>query len=448
MQEIFAGKDIALAVLYFSLILLVSIMRTSSSNDDLKRKYYTKGLLIKLAAALVYILVYFIYYKGVSDTYSYFRSAQSLANMLSHDFSIFLKVFFGDDASAETLSHFTYQTGYLHGARDPHVFAVNRFSSIFVFLGGGSLMAASFLLAAFLYQWVFRLFRFLVVRFPDVKPIYFFIAVLSPSAVFWSAGILKDSFTYAAVCLVIPSLFSVFEGKFKFKSLFFILLGFYIIYELKPYILFALIGGIGIGFFILFLRKLPKGFLRVVLAPALTVLLFIIVMWGINVIGTSLGGIYSTPDKMLLKAQETQQDLIREQYGDNSFDIGYFDASISGVAQKTPQALIAGLYRPFVWEAGSVFILISALENLILIILTILFFLRGGLRIIGKLLGDPFLGFALVFVLFMAFSVGLSTANFGALVRYKIPILPFLISFLMIGLNEIKKKNAVRKENQ
>ena len=40
--------------------------------------------------------------------------------------------------------------------------------------------------------------------------------------------------------------------------------------------------------------------------------------------------------------------------------------------------------------------------------------------------------FSFVFAIFFAFGVGLSTSNFGALVRYKIPCIPFYLSSLWL----------------
>ena len=89
-------------------------------------------------------------------------------------------------------------------------------------------------------------------------------------------------------------------------------------------------------------------------------------------------GKYATVDSMLEQAVIIQDDLKRDTYGDNSFDIGTFDASVSGMLKKTPQALLAGLYRPFLWEARSPFMLISGLENFAILLLSlfVLFKLR------------------------------------------------------------------------
>jgi hypothetical protein len=47
---------------------------------------------------------------------------------------------------------------------------------------------------------------------------------------------------------------------------------------------------------------------------------------------------------------------------------------------------------------------------------------------------DPNLTFCLVFSIIFAFAVGISSYNFGALSRYKIPCLPFYAAALVILL--------------
>ncbi|NNF02533.1 MAG: hypothetical protein HKN22_07590 [Bacteroidia bacterium] len=55
--------------------------------------------------------------------------------------------------------------------------------------------------------------------------------------------------------------------------------------------------------------------------------------------------------------------------------------------------------------------------------------------------------FCIIFSLFFAFSVGLSTSNFGSLVRYKIPLLPFFVAALFITaeMHRQYKRVAVTK---
>jgi hypothetical protein len=52
---------------------------------------------------------------------------------------------------------------------------------------------------------------------------------------------------------------------------------------------------------------------------------------------------------------------------------------------------------------------------------------------------DPTILFCLVFSLIFAFAVGVSTYNFGTLMRYKIPLMPFYCVGLVLILDYVNK---------
>ncbi|MFA5782904.1 MAG: hypothetical protein WC868_11620, partial [Bacteroidales bacterium] len=158
-------------------------------------------------------------------------------------------------------------------------------------------------------------------------------------------------------------------------------------------------------------------------------------------------GVYGTTETMLKHAQLVQQDLIRgEQYGANYYDIGKFDASITGILSKAPKAIIAGLFRPFIWETRNIVMLFSGLENFILLIFTLYIIFRIGIKSVYKvIINEPLIIFSLTFSIIFAFFVGLATANFGALVRYKILAIPFFLVALINTYYLIRKN---KKEEQ
>ena len=82
--------------------------------------------------------------------------------------------------------------------------------------------------------------------------------------------------------------------------------------------------------------------------------------------------------------------------------------------------------------------LISAIENSILALLSIFVLLTKPIKLFKNIESDAFLIFCLLFTLILGFGVGLSTSNFGALVRYKIPFLPF---YMFLVLFFVKFKN-------
>jgi ABC-type multidrug transport system permease subunit len=118
-----------------------------------------------------------------------------------------------------------------------------------------------------------------------------------------------------------------------------------------------------------------------------------------------------------------QDDLKKDYYGGNSFDIGEFEPTIPGILSKVHKAIIAGLFRPFIWEGKRSFLmLLSGLESLLLMVMiAYVLFKYRIIKIFSMLLSDALMLSFFVLALTFAFSVGLTTANFGALVRYVIP---------------------------
>jgi hypothetical protein len=208
----------------------------------------------------------------------------------------------------------------------------------------------------------------------------------------------------------------------------------------------ALLPGLFIWLVFQRFQNIRNQVLKVILVP----LLMGVIFGGGIVFYFQLSGAvgYQSPQEALNHAAIIQQDLIRsEAYGDNFFDIGKIDPTPAGVLSKMPAAINAGLYRPYIWEAGSPVMIISGLENFILLLFTIYSLIKLRIfRLFSSTFKDPVLTLCLTFTIFIAFIVGLTTANFGALVRYKIPLLPFFISFFII-LNHlaIQKQKAPEK---
>jgi len=88
---------------------------------------------------------------------------------------------------------------------------------------------------------------------------------------------------------------------------------------------------------------------------------------------------------------------------------------------------------------------LSALEALYFLYLFLTAMIRkGGATRILKVLDDPVMFFCLTFTIIMATSIGLTSFNYGALVRYKIPLMPFFSVLIILLCKEkiIKKKKS------
>jgi len=92
--------------------------------------------------------------------------------------------------------------------------------------------------------------------------------------------------------------------------------------------------------------------------------------------------------------------------------------------------------------------LISALETTIAFILIIKILLSMGVRrFFAVILRRPFLMAAFVLMLTYAFFVGITTANFGALVRYRMPVLVFLSLILAVEWRYMNLLKAIESDD-
>lgn len=448
----FTGWDFA--ILPFILIAVAMYGRSVRAKREAKDpvyRYYPLALNIKVIGAVLFCLGYTIVLRG-GDTTLYFWSSRSCANLAYNDFGAYWQILKGN-VNTETLSAFNNDTGYVAYTHDMRSFAVVRLTSVFALLFGKSYLLITIALNLVLFNAFWRFFRLLHSLYPHLAKPMFWSVFLIPSVVFWGSGILKDSytmaatlwFTYAAYYLIIK-----FDRSQLWRCVLYAIISLYVLVLIKPYILFALIGGISMWFVFGWLKKVNSSFLRVFLFPLLLSLAFAGAGAGMVRLTQSAGGFYSSPEAMMERAVIIQNDLKQDYYGENSFDIGGFDASYSGLISKSPIAIVSGLFRPFLWEANGPTLLMSAIENSFIMVLLLLAVFGRGIRNFFKQLSENhYVVFALSFSILLAFMVGLTTANFGALVRYKIPFLPMLISALLIIFYNYRKirqdKNKAEK---
>jgi len=152
-------------------------------------------------------------------------------------------------------------------------------------------------------------------------------------------------------------------------------------------------------------------------------------------------GRYGSLESAIEKAQITQDDLLRElSYGKNNYKLDRIDGSLAGLLNSAPLATFTALFRPLPWEIGSPTMILSAIENTVLLLFVLYSLIRiGRFKFLKLAVSDPFLVYCLFFSLFFAFGVGIAGTNFGALVRYKIPLMPFFFSLVYI----IRKKSFI-----
>lgn len=432
--------DLLLSPIYLLIILLLAFYYQKSKQYKNKEyNYFTIGLIVKIIGALALGLVYNFYYEG-GDTINYFETAKSYGNFLGNNNEELIKTILG---STDVNYLRSSEAGYhLYIPRDYHAFFVVRLEIPIVLIGMLSYFPSTIITAALCYTGTWKLFQVFYSVFPHLKKQLAIAILFIPSVTFWGSGIMKDSFTLAAVGWFTYAFYNFFILK-KYSFIYFIHLfvASYIIIAIKPYIFFAILPGSIVWLSNDKLSEVKNKVLKFIFGPFVLGIGVVIGFLGLNAMGDYLG-MYKI-DTVLDRAVVVQKDMKADYYNGNSFDIGDFDASATGALSKAPLAIFSGLFRPSILDVRNPMMLLSAFENTFFLFLTLFLLLKLRIRgFIAAIGSNPIVLFSILFSLFFTFSVGLSISNFGSLVRLRIPAIPFFMASLYI-LKDVYNKKSI-----
>lgn len=443
-ETLFSIKDLILMPIYLLVIFYAANqIKNNRISENPLYKFYTRGLVFKLGGGLLVCIIYIFYYGG-GDTIGFFESASLLARLSFVNQEAFFSVLGGNLSNLNLLRFAENDLCCPDYYRDAQSFTVVRIAAPLILVSGFSFFVTTFLFAWLSYAGIWRLFLLFNELFPNMEKKFAISILYMPSVLFWGSAILKDTVTFSAACWMTYCVYMIFiKREQRQRHILYLLIASYVVISIKPYIFVALLPGATIWILYSRIVSIRSGFMRLLVSPFIVAVGIIGSSVVLSSLGSSLGS-YSSVDSAISKAVITKNDLTREAYGENSFDIGEIDGSLGNIISKFPVALMAGLFRPFLWDVRNPVMLLSAIENTIMLLLTIrILFSLGPLGMARSISSDPLLIFSFVFAIFFSFSVGLTTANFGALVRYKIPCIPFYMSFLMV-LNEQRKRKKTQ----
>ncbi len=432
-------------VLVITILLIAFIHKKKKTESNPAYQYYFAGLVIKLISAIIFLLIFTGYYGG-GDTVDYLLCTINTSKLLSADPQKWFEIFFNQVPWEVSMRYFDQFGGTLkYMWRGDDTRFVIKISSLFCTLGWRAFLPTTILVSAFSYLGVWKLYLFFTEYFPHLRKQMAIAVLFFPSLLFWGSGVMKDTYTFASAGWLVYNIYMVFFKKqSRVKNILLALFNIWIIISIKPYIFVALFPGIVVWALFERVKNIKNKVLAGLIMPLMIVFGFGITMVVFSTLSSSMGT-YGNIDASIKKAQIVQEDLLREeQYGSNNYNIGKIDGTITGMIKVAPMAIIAGMYRPFLWEARNPVMLISGLENTFLLILTLyLLFKLKVIRFFQYIFSDPILLFSILFTVFFMFAVGMASANFGALVRYRIPALPFFVASVFIMLD---KYNRFRKE--
>lgn len=390
--------------------------------------YFTWGFRIKMLMIIVYSILSGSVIAG-DQIVLYFGEGKHFAELIKENISNIDLLFTNGgpviDQIADEKGYLMMESNYL----------VVKISIILCLLTASKFMLINIILGfiAFLGSW--QLFMFFRNLYPQLHKGLAFATMGIPTVVFWSSGINKETICMASLGFLTKCLFDIVVYKKRILLYSFIcFLAIYIIGTIKSYIIISYL-----PFFLFFLllykiNKTNNVFFRIILKLTIPAMFMLSVAY-IYFNGEELFTRFSS-EKVLDSITYNQKAFQNQaSYESGSFfTAGDFDGSFGGLLKMAPIAITTTFFRPFIWECRNLIMLLSSIEGMTLLLFTLsLFFTRKGIRtFFHTLVSDPVVLYSIAFSLLFAIFIGASTFNFGSLVRYKIPCMPFFVSALII----------------
>jgi hypothetical protein len=434
----------------FYLLLVTFVFNRLRKNykDPLLKKYHRQGFWIKVIGCIAFT-IFNAYISPGDSTGLYHQEGRNIFHLIQKDFNNVDLLFMDGKDFDEALLKDPGNAGYF---KSPNNFLVSKMVAVFCFISFGKYMVINLFFAMIAFTGAWKLFLFFYEQYPHLHKKFAIAILWLPTFVFWSSGILKDSICVASLGWITYGLYEIFYRKKSIiKNTFIVLMFSYLLLILKVYILISYV-----PFFILFIILKNIGhvnnvFIKYFLAPALIVGSMFGFTKALNSYGDELGQ-FAVKDltKSIKRYNKAYENQAGSGTANSNFSLGVeFDGTMVGLVKLAPVAIGTTFFRPFLWESHKPSTLLSSIEALLLMLFTLYIIFKAGLFNFFKMItSDPVIMYCFLFSCIFALFVGASTLNFGSLVRYKIPCMPFYIISLFLIYEKIKVKAAARLKLQ
>lgn len=427
---------IYILILYF----FIKRLRNKYYSESPVGKFILPCFWIHVIACIFFALVMQFYY-GYGDNFGYYTGALEIWNAFIKSPGTAMELIFSSrdnySPAAISMAPYTSFIGFAYSFNA--VIKMAGFVSIFCF---GTYIPIALVFTMFSFWGTWLIFITINKYFPELYKFTGLATLFIPSVILWSSGISKEPPCMFALGLAFYSVDKLLHKQGFFKHVFYVIIASWILLSTKNYIFYTFFIAAIIWAIYFFITNLSLPIIKffVKFFIALGILGFFIYFFLVpeNPIQVS----FMTG---LTKGENLQElmTLANQIDGGTGYTLPQVEFSAWGFIKSFFSSLNVTLFRPYLWETENILMFLSSFESFFTLILTILVIVKGGIGRLSKMMKDyPIIIFMLVFSLIFSPIVGFISFNFGTLVRYKIPALPFFIPLLFILLLTRKKADS------
>jgi len=415
--------ELLLSLTYAALFVFLISKIPFFKIEGVKMKWILIVFLLKIFFGVAMGFIYTYYYPSRTDAdiFKYFDDSGIMYNMLFTNPSYFFRMLFGINTNAPDLKpYFTqmlcwYNIDALYNDNRTMI----RLNTIFRFFSFGHYYVHVVFMCFISLTGLVAMFKVFTKLIANKTKELFFAVFLLPSVLFWGSGVMKDGLLLFAFGMLLY-FFTKALDKITLKTILWIAVMAFLVIINKIYILLAAIPGLTAWYWCY------KTSYKFTFSKFLFVhFIYFIALFNFHYLFPRYD--FAT---IIYWKQRNFLELADYVKAGSIIQITHLEANNISILLSVPEALYHVLFRPFFFESRSPMILMAGLENLLILIIVII-----GLLFIKKKMKNeikPLFNFSLYFVMILFAIMGLVTPVLGALVRYKMPALPFLILIFII----------------
>lgn len=418
---------------YIVLFLLLIGRLRFFAVPELGRRTIQVLFLLKVAAGTALWWVYTYHYtdRSTADIFKFFDDGNVMFSALPAHPLDFLRMItgIGNDNPYFTDHYYSvmnnwhrrYDTGYYNDAH-----TMIRYSALVRLFSFGVFHVHTVFSAFLGLLGLLALYKAFIGFVPGMGRLFAAGIFLWPSMLFWASGPIKETLLFLGLGLFLLQFFRAMRMPLGLGGWALMLFGLLIQLGLKSYVLACMLPGLAAWWWC---SRTPgrSVLLKFTITHAAAALLIV----ALSMVSPSLD--------LVALVQRKQHDMLGlvSLTGPGSFiPTAEMQPGIAGLMRQVPHALYLTFIAPFtMWHVGPLG-LVGALENALLLLL---FPLALAFARPWREVDLPLLLYCLSFCLLLGLLIGWTTPVVGALMRYRVPLLPFwaLASLLIVGPKRI-----------
>jgi hypothetical protein len=385
---------------------------------------------LKIAAGMALWAVYTWYYKdrASSDIFKYYDDSAAMFNALHTSPLDYLKMLSGIGNDTPHFDIYYDRMYNWHNKLVSNLYneshSIIRFNALLRLFSLNTYFVHVIIICFLSLAGLTGIYRFFLNGLKDQPRLLMLCVYFAPSVLLWTSGIIKEAFIVSLLGFLLYALQNLMDKKKILLSATTILLAVLCLFAIKIYILIAFLPAL-----LAYTISCHNSTLHTFLKYALVGFAFVLTGWAVRVFIPS----YDPIEIIRIKQNDFQKISLQAK---SRIYLPQLEANPASLLSATPVALHNVFLRPLLLNS-SPFISLAAVENWLILIFIALCLIFP--KPLSEINWNPVL-MCLFFTLLLYLLVGWITPELGAIVRYKVPALPFfLIAFLhILDVNKIR----------